>query len=86
MDRLVRISEREERHFAGKVMAFNGGYARVGGLDFDVVARLNADISFDPEYFSFLLGKLQADPGLGLVGTPFPGWTESNLRLSVRKY
>ena len=68
---LVRMPERKERHFAGKVMAFNAGYARVGGLDFDVVASLDADISFDPEYFSFLLGKLQADPGLGLVGTPF---------------
>ena len=32
---------------------------------------LDADISFDPEYFSLLLGKLDAEAVLGLVGTPF---------------
>jgi hypothetical protein len=60
-----------ERSFAGKVLAFNAGYARVANLDLDVVASLDGDISFDPDYFSFLLGKLAADPTLGLVGTPF---------------
>jgi glycosyltransferase involved in cell wall biosynthesis len=60
-----------ERSFAGKVLAFNAGYVRVQNLDFDVVAGLDGDISFDSDYFSFLLGKLAADPTLGLVGTPF---------------
>ena len=32
---------------------------------------MDADISFDEEYFTFLLGKLAADPSLGVVGTPF---------------
>jgi hypothetical protein len=36
-----------------------------------VLASLDADVSFDASYFSFLLQKLAADPGLGLVGTPF---------------
>ncbi len=30
---LVRMPERVERHFAGKVHAFNAGYARVRGLE-----------------------------------------------------
>lgn len=60
-----------ERSFTGKVLAFNVGYARVQNLDFDVVVSLDGDISFAPDYFSFLLGKLAADPTLGLVGTPF---------------
>lgn len=68
---LVRMPERKERHFAGKVLAFNAGYARVKDLDYDVVASLDADITFDSDYFSFLLGKLAADATLGLVGTPF---------------
>lgn len=68
---LVRTPERKERHFAGKVRAFEAGYSAVKGLDYDVIASLDADITFDPEYFSFLLGKLVADPALGLVGTPF---------------
>jgi len=68
---LVRMPERRERHFAGKVQAFNAGYARVRDLEYDLVASLDADISFDPDYFSFLLHKLVGDPTLGLVGTSF---------------
>ena len=68
---LVRMPERRERHFAGKVHAFNAGYAKVKDLDYDLIGSMDADISFDPDYFSFLLGKLAEDPALGLVGTPF---------------
>jgi len=68
---LMRMPERRERDFAGKVHAFNAGYARVGSLDYQVVVSLDADVSFDAEYFGFLLEKLSSDPGLGLVGTPF---------------
>jgi poly-beta-1,6-N-acetyl-D-glucosamine synthase len=68
---LVRTPERRERHFAGKVQAFNAGYARLKNVEYDVLASLDADITFDETYFSFLLGKLAEDENLGLVGTPF---------------
>jgi len=68
---LIRMPEREERHFAGKVYAFNAGQAQVKDLPYEVIASLDADITFEPDYFSFLLGKLATDPSLGLVGTPF---------------
>jgi len=68
---LVRMPERRERHFAGKVHAFNAGYARVKDVKYEVIGSLDADMSFDEEYFSFLLRKLAEDPALGLVGTPF---------------
>jgi biofilm PGA synthesis N-glycosyltransferase PgaC len=68
---LLRMPERKERHFAGKVQAFNAGYACVRELNYQVIASLDADISFGSDYFSFLLGKLASDPTLGLVGTPF---------------
>jgi poly-beta-1,6-N-acetyl-D-glucosamine synthase len=68
---LLRMPEREERHFAGKVHAFNAGQGSVQGLPYRVIASLDADITFEPDYFSFLLEKLVADPALGLVGTPF---------------
>jgi GT2 family glycosyltransferase len=70
---LVRMPERPERHFAGKVHAFDAGYARVRDLAWDAVASLDADISFGEDHFAFLLDKLAADPALGLVGTPFQG-------------
>ena len=68
---LLRMPERRERHFAGKVHAFNAGYARVKDLPFEIVCSLDADLSFDSEYFLFLLAKLAENPELGLVGTPF---------------
>ena len=68
---LVRMPERRERNFAGKVGAFNSGYARVKDVPYDVIASLDGDTSFDEQYFTFLLGKLAEDSTLGLVGTPF---------------
>ena len=68
---LVRMPKRTERDFAAKVHAFNAGYARVRYTDNDVIVSLDADISFDDDYFAFLLEKLSADETLGLVGTPF---------------
>ena len=70
---LVRMPERRERHFAGKVHAFNAGYARVRDLQCEMVGSLDGDISFDEDYFSFLLQMLAEDRELGLVGTPFKG-------------
>src|ERR1700741_3040638 len=53
---LLRMPERLERHFAGKVLAFNAGYERARSLPFDAVGSLDGDISFDAKYFAFLLG------------------------------
>jgi biofilm PGA synthesis N-glycosyltransferase PgaC len=68
---LLRLPERAERHFAGKVMAINAGIARVERLPYDVIACLDADITFGSDYFAFLLEKLAVDPVLGLAGTPY---------------
>jgi len=78
---LLRMPERRERHFAGKVHAFNAAYARIRGLKCEVIVSLDGDISFDEDYFAFLLGKLAEDPALGLVGTPF---TDSNRTYDYR--
>lgn len=68
---LVRMPEHRDRQFAAKVSAFNAGYARTRHISYDAIAALDADISFDRHYFSFLMGKLAENPKLGLVGTPF---------------
>ncbi len=36
-----------------------------------MIGNLDADVSFDEEYFAFLLRKLAENPALGLVGTPY---------------
>jgi biofilm PGA synthesis N-glycosyltransferase PgaC len=68
---LLRMPERAERHFAGKVHAFDAGYARVKDLHPDVVGNLDADVSFAPEHFEFLVAKFAEDAQFGVVGAPF---------------
>lgn len=68
---LVRMPEREERHFAGKVYAFKAGYDKVKEMRFEAVGSVDADASFDEDYFAFLLQKLTEDHALGLIGTAF---------------
>ncbi len=68
---LLRMPERAERHFAGKVHAFNAGYEHVRELKPDVVANLDADVSFDTDYCSFLIDKFAENPKLGVAGTAF---------------
>jgi glycosyltransferase involved in cell wall biosynthesis len=66
---LVRRQQRRDRNFAGKAHAFNAGFERVRELPFDIVGNLDADVSFEPDYFEFLLGKFSEFPQLGVAGT-----------------
>jgi len=68
---LVDLPEHRDRSFAGKVYAFNAGFERMKGLEFEVVGNLDADLSFDPDYLEFLMGKFAANEKLGVAGTTF---------------
>lgn len=68
---LVRMPERRDRHFAAKVQCFNAGYQRLAGVPYDVIGNLDADITFEADYFEFLLEKFADDLRLGVAGTPF---------------
>lgn len=68
---LVRMPEHRDRQFAAKANAFNAGYERLKHLSFDLIGNLDADITFDADYFEFLLGRFAAWPDLGVAGTPF---------------
>ena len=68
---LVRTPERKKRHFAGKVMAFNAGYEKIKNLSYDIIGNLDADLSFEKDYFEFLLTKFAQNTELGVAGTPF---------------
>jgi glycosyltransferase involved in cell wall biosynthesis len=68
---LVQMPARRERHFAGKAYAFNAALAQIESLSYEAIGNLDADVSFDEEYFAFLLARLAEDPSLGVVGTAF---------------
>ena len=67
----LRSPERRERHFAGKVFAFNAGYELLRNAEYDVLGNLDADTTFDSEQFAFLLDKFACNPRLGVAGTAF---------------
>lgn len=67
---LLAMPQRKERHFGGKALAFNAGLARLRDTAFDAVGCLDADITLQSEHFSYLLGKMAEDSGLGIVGAP----------------
>jgi biofilm PGA synthesis N-glycosyltransferase PgaC len=48
------------------VRAFHAGLALVPGPS-DIVVKLDADISFEPDHFERLLAAFQADPALGIA-------------------
>lgn len=73
---LVRRPRRANRDFAGKVNSFNAGVERVRSLSFDFIGNLDADISFSPDHFEFLIARLVENPKLGVTGTAYTqeGW------------
>lgn len=69
--KLMRMPERRDRTFAAKANCFNTAYLCLNGLSYDIIGNLDADISFEPDYFEYLLGKFIEHPKLGVAGTPF---------------
>jgi glycosyltransferase involved in cell wall biosynthesis len=68
---MIHMPFHRDRSFAAKVHSFNAGYERVKSLEYEVIGNLDADLSFDPGYCEFLLGKFRDDAGLGVAGTIF---------------
>ncbi len=68
---LLRMPERKERNFGGKVLCFNAGRDRLKDLKHDLIGNLDADLSFESDLFAILLAKFAANPKLGLAGPPF---------------
>jgi glycosyltransferase involved in cell wall biosynthesis len=66
---LIQRPQRQDRNFADKAHAFNAGFERVRSFEFDVIGNLDADISFERDYFEFLLSKFTESPRLGVAGT-----------------
>lgn len=65
---VVNLERNPGRHFGNKVSAFNAGLTRVAGMPFDFIGNLDADISFQPDYFESLLAHFEETPRLGLGG------------------
>ena len=68
---LLRIPEHRDRSFAAKAGCFNAGYARLEKAAFELIGNLDADITFGPDYYEFVVARFAEDPQLGVAGTPY---------------
>lgn len=65
--RIVTNSNRQGRQTGwAEVRAFKVGYEQASGFDYDLIVKLDCDLSFEPDYFEKLLEKFAADPRLGI--------------------
>jgi poly-beta-1,6-N-acetyl-D-glucosamine synthase len=67
----VKRPYHNDRQFAAKVHAFNAGYEKLKNIPYQIIGNLDADITFDENYFEFLLGKFNENNDIGVAGTPF---------------
>jgi glycosyltransferase involved in cell wall biosynthesis len=65
---LVSAERPPGRHFGNKVKSFNLGLAKVQGVDYQFIGNLDADVSFEPNYFENILAEFERDSKLGLAG------------------
>lgn len=65
---LLRLEVAPGRNFARKARAFNHGRDQLRDVPYDLIGNLDADLSFDAEYFAFLLDRFAEMPDLGVAG------------------
>jgi glycosyltransferase involved in cell wall biosynthesis len=66
--KLLTNSKKEGRDFASKVYAINIGLKNIQTPDYDYIGILDADVSFDEDYYSLLIEKFKKNPNLGIAG------------------
>jgi glycosyltransferase involved in cell wall biosynthesis len=66
--RLIRLESSPNRNFKAKILAFRSGYEALCGLDYHFIGNLDADVSFEPDYFASIISRFQQDPELGVAG------------------
>lgn len=66
--RFLRLDHSLSRGTASKITALREAIGQLGDCEYDFIANLDGDVSFDPDYFVSLLTKFQQDPGMGIAG------------------
>lgn len=65
---VVHRPDRGSRVVGGGVIeAFNTGLESVQATDYEYLCKLDADLTLQPEYFEWCIGKMEADDTLGSV-------------------
>jgi glycosyltransferase involved in cell wall biosynthesis len=65
---VLRIRGDNRRNFGSQVRAINIGYEQLKDIRYEFIGNLDADISFDDDYYERILEKFQQNQRLGLAG------------------
>lgn len=65
---LINKRAEDKRNFGAKARAITLAYQKVKNLEFDYVGNLDADISFDPDYYENILIEFEKNSKLGIAG------------------
>jgi glycosyltransferase involved in cell wall biosynthesis len=66
--KLVNTRGRSNRDYASKVGAIRLGIRHLGSIDYEFIGNLDADITFDRDYYEKILSVLRKNDKLGLAG------------------
>jgi len=67
---LIRNKKTDNRNFASKVYAVNLAISKVN-VEYDFIGILDADITFEPNYYEMILKEFEKDSKLGIAGGEF---------------
>ena len=65
---LIRMPEHRDRSFAAKATCFNAGYQTVKNFKYDIIGNLDADITFEHNYYENILTEYCENAKLGIAG------------------
>jgi len=79
--KLLKKDVPEEKRLGGAkvVRAFNYGFNNISKNNYDVVVKLDADLTLPPDYFEFILNEFKKDEKLGLCGGAIVNETRQGL-------
>ena len=65
---LIALPPNKERNFSSKVNALNKALKKFGGIEYDFIGNLDADITLDKSYYEEVFHIFQLNPKLGIAG------------------
>lgn len=65
---LISLEAQDVRNFAAKVQALKIGYEAVRGDAYDLIGNLDADASFESDYYERIIAEFEKNEKLGVAG------------------
>jgi glycosyltransferase involved in cell wall biosynthesis len=75
---LINNGVKKERNFASQANLLNIGFDKIKSLDFDYVSTLDADITFEKDYYENIMKEFALNAKLGIGGGSFYELVENN--------